>query len=95
VLHTNIMTAAVISGGKIPIIASTDELAIKLALYGSWTLHPEQARIIRITNTLSLKDIQVSTAVAESLHGSAQAECTGKPFPLEFDVSGKLTTTIS
>ena len=54
-------------------------------LHGSST-----TRIVRIKNTLSLEEIQVSTAIYEGLQGNPEIEQLGEAVPMLFSEGGNL-----
>lgn len=90
--YINCLTAGVcgIQRAAIPLIAPDDRAAIASALRVCGQPDPLQARIIRIKNTLSLGEIDIS----ESLVEQAQALKTLTPvsllFPLAFSPEGRL-----
>jgi hypothetical protein len=76
----NIITSSFLDRGKIPIIAETDEEAIKIALRAAGCRDPKSARICRIISTLELSDLLVSSSLKASIPESA--ELISGPFPL-------------
>lgn len=94
VFHMNILTSVVLEGAKIPLVCATDDVTIRMGVYGSWQIHTDRARVVRFKNTLSLGEIQVSTAIADALNGTEAATVADAPFDLAFDESGTLTTAI-
>jgi hypothetical protein len=91
-LYINCVTAGVcgIQRSFIPMVAPDDRAAIATALRVCGQPDPLQARLVRIKNTLSLGEIDVS----ECLAGQIQAGQTLKPvspyFSLSFDAEGRL-----
>ena len=61
--YTNIITSGFLERGKLPVVAETDEHALEIALRAAGCREPENARVIRIRDTLHLSDILVSAPV--------------------------------
>ncbi len=93
-LYINCLTAGIcgIQRSAIPLVAPDDRAAILSALRVCGQPDPMQARIVRIKNTLSLGEIDIS----ESLVEQAQAVKTIRPasplFHLPFTAEGRLTS---
>jgi hypothetical protein len=61
--YTNIITSGFLERGKLPVVADSDEHALEIALRAAGCREPENARVIRIRDTLHLSDILVSPPV--------------------------------
>ncbi|HET7079620.1 MAG TPA: DUF2088 domain-containing protein, partial [Chloroflexia bacterium] len=75
---------------SIPFVMQDDYTAIALALHAAASAHPDQARLVRIPNTLDVGAL----LIAESLCAEAVAAgCTLGPSvgPLTFDPAGQIT----
>ncbi len=86
----NCITACAPNGAKIPATYDTDREAIETALSCIGLTPPEQARVIRIRNTLLLGEIEVSEAFAAELARRPELTPLSDPAPLAFDVAGRL-----
>ena len=89
--YPNSLTSTVPVSVKIPMVLDSDRLAIQAAIKTCNILHLEQARMVRIRNTLSLEEIEVSENLAAQLAGSSVHEVLGEPYDLAFDREGNLT----
>ncbi len=86
----NAITACAPNGAKIPATFDTDREAIGNALACIGLTTPEQARVIRIKNTLKLGEVHVSAAYFDEMRGRADLTPVGDPVPLAFDAAGQL-----
>ena len=75
---TNTLTAGSLACGRMPIALPTEQLAIAAAADTLPGVRPEEARIVRIKDTLSLSEIAVSEVLAESLGGQGDCEVAGR-----------------
>jgi hypothetical protein len=89
--YPNSLTSTVPVSVKIPMVLESDRLAIQAAIKTCNILDLEQARMVRIRNTLSLEEIEVSENLAAQLAGSSVHEVLGEPYVLAFDRQGNLT----
>ncbi|MBI3635850.1 MAG: [Fe-S]-binding protein [Candidatus Rokubacteria bacterium] len=86
----NCITACAPNGAKVPATYETDREAIETAL-GCIGLTPmEQARVVRVKNTLMLGEIEVSEALLPELAGRRDITPLGDPAALGFDAGGRL-----
>ena len=88
--YANVITATYLDGACIPIIMNTEEEAIRLAVKTLRKIRPENARIVRIKNTLELTDIIVSEPMLTEVEAHPQMEASGTPSELPFDQEGNL-----
>ena len=58
--YANVITSMNLDGAAIPIIMNSDKDAIALAIRTVVKTKPEDCRVVRIKNTLSLGEIEVS-----------------------------------
>ncbi len=65
--YQNVVTSTFVLRGKIPVIAEDSRTAIEWALKTCGPIEIEDARIIRIKNTLSLSELYVSKSVLEEI----------------------------
>jgi|ERR1044071_5469900 hypothetical protein len=90
VTYINAMTSLTPNGAKIPIHFDTDRECIAQALASLAIPDTRQAKVIRIADTLSLVDLELSEAYAGLVHQRPDLEAAGKPGPMQFDSSGGL-----
>jgi hypothetical protein len=88
--YVNIVTSGAIGGGKLPIVADTDNMALAIALRGVPRLVPENARIVRVNNTLELSEVWVTEGMREEVEANPDMEIIGEPFDARFDNEGAL-----
>ena len=90
----NIVTAGVLDGGKLPIVADTDRDAIGIAIRGCPGVMSDQARIVRIKNTLELTTVWASERLIAGVEANSKQEILSKPFELSFDEMGELAGNV-
>lgn len=88
--YANNITSRSLAGGRIPIILKNDQQAVKAALYTCDGVQPEEARIIRIPNTLHIDEIEVSVTIAHQLLHAADIDILTGPYMWTFDERGNL-----
>jgi hypothetical protein len=88
--YVNIVTAGVLEGGKMPLIANTDQDAIGIAIRGCPGVSSDKARIVRISNTLEMTHIWVSETLIDEVNAHPKLTVDGTPFAVEFDDDGSL-----
>jgi hypothetical protein len=89
VTYTNTITSTFLNRGAIPVTLPSDREAIAVALDTAGLADPQQARVMRIPNTLHLERVLVSEAVAEALRGLPGIEI-GPEVPWVFTPDGHL-----
>src|SRR2546421_12476682 len=82
----NCITACAPNGAKVPATYETDREAIETALSCIGLTSPENARVIRIKNTLMLGEIEVSEAFLPDVAKRSDLTALGDPTELGFDV---------
>lgn len=90
VTWANVLTTGSMPGGRIPIYANTDREAILQCISTCHGSDPANPRIVRIKNTLSMEDIQVSPAIYEDLRDCPDIELLEEETPMRFDENGSL-----
>jgi hypothetical protein len=88
--YANVITSTLLDGGVIPMIMNTEQEAIQLAVKTVVRVEPEQTRIVRIRDTLSLGEILVSEPLLEEVRAHPRMELAGEPAPFLFDAKGNL-----
>lgn len=86
----NCMTAAHPEAAAIPIHFETDRAAIDAALSTIGLRPPDQARVVRIRNTLRLTQVEVSEACSPDLTDRPDLERLDAPRDLTFDANDNL-----
>jgi hypothetical protein len=86
----NCITACSPGMAKVPATYETDREAIETALSCIGLTAPENARVIRIKNTLMLGEVEVSEAYLPEVAKRGDLSPLGDPTPIRFDVAGTL-----
>jgi len=86
VTYSNIITSAYLDGAAIPIPMNTEQDAIRLAIHTVPRVRPEDIRLVRIRNTLSLSEIEVSAALIDEVQAHPQMELLGEPAAMELAI---------
>lgn len=89
-MYANCITSTFPERGKIPVTLETDELAIKTAFMWIGPVRSEEAKVIRIKNTLELSEMYVSEACLKELKGRPGIEVLEGPVEIQFDGKGNL-----
>jgi len=88
--YVNALTACSPAGSKLPPVLDTACDAIAIALASLGVERAEDARVIRIRNTLRLAEVEVSEAFLPELGTRPDLTPLGEPAPLAFDADGAL-----
>ena len=88
--YINCLTGLSPESARIPITFDTDREAVEAALGTIGMVKPEDARIVRIKNTLLLEELDVSEACVPEVHQRDNLEVLWGPKGLVFDGSGGL-----
>ena len=80
--YANVITSMNLDGAAIPVIMNSDREAIALAIKTVVRTTPENCRVVRIKNTLSLGEIYVSENMIDEL----------KKYPDQFAIISAATT---
>jgi hypothetical protein len=88
--YVNALTACSPAGPKLPPVLDTAQDAIAVALACLGLDRIEDARVMRIRNTLRLGEVEVSAAFGPELAARADLSPIGDPAPLAFDADGAL-----
>ena len=82
--YANMVTATALEGARVPIPMKTAQDAVRLAVKTLIGIEPEDARIVRIRNTLSLGEIEVSEPILKELQGDGRMEILSQPGKIVF-----------
>ena len=88
VTNENVITSGFLERGFLPIVAENDYEAIDIASRGNYDA--ESIRVVRIRNTLDLKEIYLSKPLMDELKQSGKGEQEEEYMPLSFG-DGRLT----
>jgi hypothetical protein len=86
----NCLTAGYPEGAFVPVHFETDREVLDAALAIIGTRSPEQARYMRILDTLHLDELEVSEAVLDDPQPQTSFTILGQARPLSFDTTGNL-----
>lgn len=89
-MYTNGITANNTRGVAIPPFLDNQRLALQAALRATLTDDTTALRVVRIPNTLMLKEIYVSEALFDEVEAHPDMEFISEPGELEFDENGDL-----
>jgi hypothetical protein len=87
--YENTITSTFIQRAHMPIVGETSKLAVKYALATCGPVDAEQARIVRIKNTLKLDELYVSESLLDEIKDRQDIEIIGE-FNDIFDENGEL-----
>jgi hypothetical protein len=88
--YINALTACSPRGARLPAVLPTARDAIGVALECLGLERGEDARVVRIRNTLRLAEVEVSEALLPELETRADLTRLGDPAPFAFDEAGAL-----
>ena len=86
----NCLTAGYPDGANVPVHFETDREVVEAALKIVGTRQAHEARVMRIRNTLSLEELEVSEACLSEKRGPTPFSVLGAPHELAFDAAGNL-----
>jgi hypothetical protein len=88
--YINALTACSPKGPRLPPVLDTAREAVAVALGCLGLERPEEARVVRIRNTLRLGEVDVSASALPELAGRPGLAVLGEPRPLAFAPDGAL-----
>lgn len=89
-LHTNVITARSVQCAKLPMIFDTDSEAIKAMLESLPDANPAKARVVRIKDTLTLGELEISTALEQTSIAHPAITSIEQMGQMSFDQNGNL-----
>lgn len=89
-VYPNTITSTSLGFSKVPVIMDSDLNTIRLCIRTCNEKHPEGIRIVRIRNTLSLSEFEVSEALIPMVNQKANMEIISEAYELPFDQNGNL-----
>jgi hypothetical protein len=87
----NGLTALTPICAKLPVYFDTDRKAIEAALKTAGVENLASGRLVRIKNTLSLAEIEMSESYLDEVKARTDLTILGEPRDMEFDERGNLT----
>lgn len=88
--NANPLTNRITQAAKIPMVMENDKLAIKAAIKTCSKIDYNNAKIIRIKNTLKLDEILISENLIDDIKNSSNIEIIGEANYMDFDKDGNL-----
>ena len=89
-MNENVITSSFLHRAMIPIVMDNDREAMSAALRCNWGVDPQQAKIVRIPNTLHLEYVYVSESLLPELRHLSHVEIVGEAEDMQFDEEGYL-----
>lgn len=93
--YMNSITACAPEVSRVPPYFDNDREAMDAAFRSLGLVEPENARIVHISDTLWLEEMEISEAMREEAEGLAGVSVIGKPRPMRFDGDGNLAPEIA
>lgn len=87
ITYANIVTSTYLEGGRTPIAMPTEQDAVRLAVKTLPGTNPQDARIVRIKNTLTLGEIRVSEAMLDEVRAHPRMEILEEPADMAYDTA--------
>ena len=88
--NVNVITTGAFDLAKIPMWFNSDKEAIEVALAMIGLTAPQDARVVRIKNTLHLTEMDVSEPLRKEVVNNSRLSMLTVPAPLPFDIDGNL-----
>lgn len=88
--YVNCITADQPEKARLPIVAENDREALHYALVTIGAVSPNEARVVRIKNTLQLETMLISEALLPEAETKANVEVLTEPMEVAFDEAGDL-----
>ncbi len=87
-VYTNSIAVASPEGAKLPMVLNNERDAIMFAILCSKRTSPEETRLVRIKNTMELKEIQVSESILGEVKRNNKIKLISDLAPLTFSDEG-------
>ena len=82
--YANVITSAYLDGAAIPIVMNTAHEAVSLAVKTVLRVKPNDVRIVRIRDTLSLEQIYVSEPMLDEVKNHPNLDILTQPQPMDW-----------
>lgn len=89
-MYANALTSRAPASVRIPIVLDTERLALQGAVKTCGARDLARVRLVRVPNTLHLRDIWISEALVDEARANPQVELAGEPRPMQFDAEGRI-----
>ncbi|MGI9048617.1 MAG: lactate racemase domain-containing protein [Rubrobacteraceae bacterium] len=86
-MNQNVLTSTFLERAKIPMIMKNDQETIRAAMRCNWGVPPEETRLVRIANTLHLRDLYLTENLLEEALANGNVEVVREAADMEFDES--------
>ena len=86
----NIVTAGVLDGARLPLVADTDRDAIGIGVRGCPGVSSEASKIVRIKNTLEMREVWATETMLSDIEKNPRLELNSEPFECKFDNEGAI-----
>ena len=90
VTYINCFTAMTPEKARLPAVAETDKEAIEWAFQTIGAVEPQQARVVKIKNTLHLDKLYISQSLLSELEAKPDWEVEQKAYEMRFDHDGNI-----
>ena len=88
--YTNCITNNYLKSAAMPLYANSDEDAIKLAILTSMAKDKAKVKIVRVKNTITLDEIEVSVGMLDDVSNPDMFEVMSEPYNWTFNEEGNL-----
>ncbi|MED1467237.1 lactate racemase domain-containing protein [Bacillus salipaludis] len=88
VMNENVVTSTFLARASIPIVLENDQEALKAALRANWGVAWQEARIVRIPNTLHIGELFVSEIIFNELKDKGNIEVLENLHEMKLDEEG-------
>jgi hypothetical protein len=88
--YINCLTAMAPENARIPMTAQHDREAVEWAFLTAGAVEPEQARVVRIQNTMHLEHFYASEALRPEIEADPKLRVCGGWAPMAFDETGEI-----
>ncbi|MBP1764555.1 MAG: hypothetical protein H6Q65_1613 [Firmicutes bacterium] len=85
---TNVVTATMLNGGRIPVYMNNDREALLVAIRTCTNIDFDKVKVVRIKNTLCMEEIEVSESLYEECQARNDIEIISEPYAIKFDSDG-------
>ena len=89
--YMNALTSTTPSAAKTPMVMPTDKMAIAAAITMCAGIDPARVRLVRIKNTLHLRQLWVSEALLPAVEKNEDLRVVEEARPMSFDEHGALS----
>lgn len=88
--YPNSLTVGMMESPRIPMVLDSDRYAIQAGIKTATGADKDRLRVVRIKDTLHLREIQISESLMEEAMSNPQVEIIENPKPMAFDEEGNL-----